>query len=58
MWLVGWERASTLGAEKIFCGETGAFLSVFWALFWGLYGVSGSVWWCSCVTFYVVMRDV
>jgi hypothetical protein len=47
-----------MSAEKIFCGGRGAFLFVFWALFMVLYGVSGAVWWCSCVTFYVGMRDV
>ena len=48
----------TLGAEKFFCGESGGFLSVSWGLFVVLYGVLGSVGLCSCVTFYVVMRDV
>ena len=32
-----------MSLEKFFCGESSAFLFVYWTLFWFLYGVSGSV---------------
>jgi len=32
-----------MSLEKFFCGESWAFLFVFWGLFWFLYGVLGFV---------------
>ena len=46
-----------MSVEKIFQRVSLIFLFVFWALFLVLVGVSGSVGSCSCVVFYVVMRD-
>jgi len=53
-----WLEASTLSAEKFFCGESGAFLGAFWVLFLVLICGLVAVCWCFSVTFYVVMRDV
>lgn len=47
----------TLTAEKFFQREKAGILFVIWALFWFLYGVSGSFFSCSWVKFYVAMRD-
>jgi len=38
----GFGRVS-MSAEKFFCGESSAFLFVFWRLLWFLNGVSGFV---------------
>ena len=54
-----------MSAEKFFCGESYAFLFVFWVLFLVLYGVSRAVFAglaCACmlvsVEFHVGMRGV
>jgi hypothetical protein len=47
-----------MSLEIFFQRESSTFLVVFWALFVVLYGVSAAVGSCSCVTFYVAMRDV
>jgi hypothetical protein len=50
-------RVST-SLEKFFCGESQTFRFVFCAQFPVLYDLSGSVYLCSCVTFYVGMRGI
>ena len=47
-----------MSAEEFFRCESLAFLFASGALFMVLYGVSCAVWWCFCVVFYVVLRDV
>jgi hypothetical protein len=48
----------TLGAEKIFCGESAGFLVAFWGLLLVLYGALGVVWRGFVVRFNIVCGAV